>query len=249
MYDFPADAAVQAVGDQWTLGGSVLAAPVLVQGAASRSVVFPLLPDVGAVGGGSGSAAAAGEWFEFNSTATHAVGTNVSFNIPNLSTMLVFVRAGSILTLSADGVQYTAALETQGALDVHVYGGADGAFALVEDDGETYAYNTGVSKRTAFKWDDTISTLSWNAVGTYSSVHVFTKLVVTVFRAGASASDWMLLTSAVCLLKRDGWRRTCTLIVSAWALKIINTLHGRWRRLVSIGLLIISFSPCSSLGS
>ena len=52
-----------------------------------------------------------------------------------------FVRPGAIVPL-APVIQYTDALPG-GPLEVQVYAGADGSFMLIEDDGETTAYEKG----------------------------------------------------------------------------------------------------------
>ena len=49
---------------------------------------------------------------------------------------------------------------------VQVYAGADAAFALVEDDGETHEYQKEGGSGTrvlALTWDDTTATLAWTA--------------------------------------------------------------------------------------
>ena len=62
-------------------------------------------------------------------------------------------------------LQHTDALPG-GPLEVLVYGGADGAFVLVEDDGETTAYASGNGvRRTSLAWDDGAATLSWSCKG------------------------------------------------------------------------------------
>ena len=216
LYDFPSDAAAATVGDQWTMGGNLLAAPVLFQSATQRSVVFPTTlaaPNAagnGAVAGSNagngptaardGAAGKADVWFEFNTTATHAGGANVTFQVESLSTMFIFAKAGTILPLAAAGVQYTAALEASGPLHVHIYSGADGAFTLVEDDGETFGYKHGAVRTTALRWDDSSSVLSWSAVGGYKGEHVFATVVATLFRAGAAAG----VDSAVVALGDEG---------------------------------------------
>lgn len=217
LYDFPSDTAAATVGDQWTMGGTLLAAPVLVQNATQRSVVFPtssagttaaatIAHSDGRIGKGvavaaeDGNAAPADVWFEFNTTATHAGGANVTFQVESLSTMFIVAKAGAILPLAGAGVQYTAALEASGPLHIHIYSGADGAFTLVEDDGETFGYKHGVARTTALQWDDASSVLSWSAAGAYTGEHVFTKVVATLFHAGAAAG----IDSAVVLLGDTG---------------------------------------------
>ena len=83
-------------------------------------------------------------------------------------------------------IQFTDALPG-GALEVQVYGGADGHFALVEDDGETTDYATGGKvRKTSLAWDDSSSTLSWTVNdGATTSPQMFTQLYVTLFSGGS----------------------------------------------------------------
>lgn len=180
MYEFPKDVTVAHISDEFTLGTSLLAAPVLVQNATSRVVVLPAL-----------NAANDKGWFAFNTTQTHAGGQNLTLTGLTLSDFPLFVRAGSILPLAPAGVQYVASAPAAGALEVHVYGGADAEFDLVEDDGETTGYATageaGV-KRTALRWSDASSTLSWASTGGYAGDAAFTQLKVVLWQAGVAAA-------------------------------------------------------------
>ena len=75
----------------------------------------------------------------------------------------VYVRPGGIVTLGPV-IQYTAQMPG-GPLEVHIYTGIDGSFTLVEDDGETLDYQTGVARATTFSWSDITSTVSWTVTG------------------------------------------------------------------------------------
>ena len=55
-----------------------------------------------------------------------------------MTTFPVYVRAGSVLPLNKERVQYSEA--QGGTLLVQVYGGADGSFELFEDDGASLDY-------------------------------------------------------------------------------------------------------------
>ena len=251
LFDFPADGApaVARSTDTFTLGGTLLAAPVMEQGAANRSVTFPKYE----LSGGGG--AAAGGWFEvrdggavggwlidtrrrnaihrghgttrapafvlfiaptplparplttfrslpppayvatarlaqFNSSALHAGGSAVTFPV-TLSTIPLFVRQATVLPLAPAGVQYTDALASAGALDVQVYAGGDAAFQLVEDDGETRAYqqHAGGKRTVEFYWDDSGGALSWRSVGSFGSggddPGAFKQIRATLFCPGA----------------------------------------------------------------
>jgi len=86
LFDFPGEDRLARVQDQWTMGGRLMAAPVLEQGAANRTVLLPC----GAT------------WFKFNSTTT-CPGPAVTV-AAEMTTIPVFVRGGTVLPLAAPGV-------------------------------------------------------------------------------------------------------------------------------------------------
>jgi len=157
---YPDDADAAAVATQW-FDGPLLVAPVLTQDS-QRSVYLP-----------------AGTWYHFNSTAIELGPTTLTGDAP-LGEVPVFAPAGAVVPL-APAVQYSDALPG-GALEVQVYGGADGRFALVEDDGETTAYATaaGATRTTTFTWKEAARTLSWSVDGEASSAQMFTQVRLTL---------------------------------------------------------------------
>merc|ERR1712151_539160 len=106
---------------------------------------------------------------------TNISGTAAVTEIP------VFVRPGAIVPLSAV-IQYTG--EVGGApLEVQIYGGANSRepFVMVEDDGETTAYQQGLVQKTQFDWDDASKTLSWKVSSKTVSKNAFSQLYATFF--------------------------------------------------------------------
>merc|ERR1711972_1276291 len=67
-----------------------------------------------------------------------------------------------------------------GPLEVQVYGGADGSFKLVEDDGESIDYEVGRVRETTLRWYDAACTLSWRARGAATN-QSFKELQVVLF--------------------------------------------------------------------
>merc|ERR1712187_575453 len=69
-----------------------------------------------------------------------------------------------------------------------VYAGADGAFTLVEDDGESTDYRTGKGLRTtALSWNDAAGMLSWKVQESQPQqvlAHAFTELYLLHFAEG-----------------------------------------------------------------
>jgi alpha-glucosidase (family GH31 glycosyl hydrolase) len=194
MYEFPDDENVAHVEDQFTLGASLLAAPVLTENATTRDVVFPR----------------GASWFIFNDTsAAHAGGQSLTLRGLTLQDFPLFVRAGSILPLAPLGVQWSGAMAATGPLEVQVYAGTDASFQLVEDDGETTAYDCAASgpacetaaRRTGLTWTEATSTFEWRCnAGGYSGVNAFKKLRVVLFRPGTEVP----LTSDIVVVGTGG---------------------------------------------
>lgn len=133
--DFQNDPATFNLRDEWMLGDSLLAAPILTEGG-SRSVYLP-----------------AGMWYDFNTNAALKGGQTIAVNNAPLATIPVYIRAGGILPLGPI-MQYTGE-KPEDPLEVRVYPGANGAFSLYEDSGDDYGYLKGQSSEIPFKWDDT----------------------------------------------------------------------------------------------
>jgi len=164
---------------QWFDGPSLLVAPVL--SADNRSQVY--VPR--------------GKWYVWGSGTQHSGPLNLTLSDVPLDKVPVFAKAGSIVPL-APLVQYTDALPG-GALEVHVYAGADASFPLVEDDGETEGYTAGLLRRTVLTWSDAQSTLSWEVHGDFTNAQTFTQLRLVLFANGLQRRE-----SAVVSIGRSG---------------------------------------------
>ncbi len=68
-----------------------------------------------------------------------------------IDTLPLFVKARSIVPL---GAEVQSAQQPQAIASVRVYPGANGKFALYQDDGKTYEYEKTGGKVTNFTWDD-----------------------------------------------------------------------------------------------
>lgn len=141
--EFPEDPVAAAISTQW-LDGQILVAPVL--NAESQKEVY--LPE--------------GLWYPLGSNETIDGPTTLS-GPASLDEVPAFVRAGTVLPLGPV-LQFTDQLPG-GPLEIHVYAGADGSFELIEDDGETTAYEAGAVRRTTFTWSDAARVLSWHVDG------------------------------------------------------------------------------------
>lgn len=159
LMEFPNDSKVANVSDQWLVGPSLMAAPVLQPGG-KRSVYLPH-----------------GSWYVFG-TNTAVQGDRHLEVTATLDQIPLYVRAGTILPLGPV-IQHTGELPG-GVLEVQVYPGADATFTLVEDDGETTEYLRGQVRRTTFRWNDKAGRLSWQTEGPYKGKGTFKNLRVVI---------------------------------------------------------------------
>jgi alpha-glucosidase len=140
LLEYPNDSATYGMDDEFMFGRDLLVAPVLWPEAIDRNVYFP-----------------AGTWVDYWSGARFTGGT--SRRVPvTLQSIPLFVRAGAFV-FEHPVVQHTGELSGQ-PLRVMVAGGADGASALYEDDGETRAYTRGLSVSREFRQQTAGDTLT-----------------------------------------------------------------------------------------
>ena len=138
--DFPGDPNVAAIGDEYMFGPAFLVAPVTEQGATSRKVYLP----------------AGTDWYNYWTNERLKGGQAVDVAAP-IDTIPLLVRAGSIVPL---GTEILSTEEPQTIVSVLVYPGADGDFAVYNDDGKTYAYEKGDSQITHLHWNDSAGRLT-----------------------------------------------------------------------------------------
>ena len=115
-------------------GPAFLVAPVIQQGATSRTVYLP----------------AGTDWYNYWTNERVHGGEAIQVSAP-IDTLPLFVRAGSVLPL---GETIESTNQPQGIARLRVYPGADAEFVLYQDDGKTYAYEKGDSRITRLYWND-----------------------------------------------------------------------------------------------
>ncbi len=142
VMDFRTDPKVGDLKDQFLFGPALLVSPITTYQARERTVYLPTTP---------------GGWFDFWTGENLEGGTGLRVAAP-LDSLPVQVRAGSIIPLGPE-LQYTSEKPAD-PITLWVYGGADGAFTLYEDDGQTYAYEQGHCSRIPLHWDDRHQTLT-----------------------------------------------------------------------------------------
>jgi alpha-D-xyloside xylohydrolase len=144
VMDFPDDPNARNLGDQYLFGPAFLVAPVTRFRARTWDVYLP----------------ARARWYDFYTGRAYDGGRTVTADAP-LARIPLFVRAGSIVP-TGPAVEYSDE-RLDGPITLFIYRGADGAFDLYEDDGETYAHQTGAFTRIPIRYDDATGTVTIGA--------------------------------------------------------------------------------------
>jgi alpha-D-xyloside xylohydrolase len=130
---YPDDPLGWTVFDEYSLGPSLLVAPVMVQGATARSVHLP-----------------PGRWYPLGGGAPVSGPQDLTVQAP-LTEIPLFAPAGAIIPMLPDGVQTVLPAgsgvvtldQMSGQRELWVFAGAPGAFT--ERDGTTYSLQTGAT--------------------------------------------------------------------------------------------------------
>ncbi|MBZ5671234.1 MAG: glycoside hydrolase family 31 protein [Acidobacteriia bacterium] len=135
VMDFRTDPQAVKVSDQFMFGRAMLVNPVATPGTTSRKVYLP----------------AGGDWYDFWTGRLVPGGQTIDANAP-LDTMPMFIKAGTILPMGPE-IKY--AMESQASpMELRVYRGKDGTFALYEDAGDGYNYETGEYAEIPITWNE-----------------------------------------------------------------------------------------------
>ncbi len=162
VMEFPDDPRCANISDEWMMGASLLAAPMMTSDN-ERTIYLPH-----------------GKWYPFESNAPIKGRKTISVKA-GLDEIPVYVRAGTILPLGPV-IQHTSQMPG-GPLELEIYPGKDAAFTLYEDDGETLAYQSGQFRCTTFIWNQAGGKLSWTINGDYHGQNIFTAMHVVVFNS------------------------------------------------------------------
>ena len=166
--DFANDRKVWDMTDEFMCGRSILAAPIVV----SQYTEEKIIREDAMTGWNRKSQTSDGKqslvdwleekttskylpkgtsWYDFWTGKSYKGGQTVTIATA-LNRVPIFLRAGSILPLAPE-VQYVGEKKWD-ELEVRVYPGADGDFALYEDEGDSYNYERGVYTTIPFSWND-----------------------------------------------------------------------------------------------
>jgi alpha-D-xyloside xylohydrolase len=153
-FDFMKDSTVFNINDQYLFGPSILVNPVvrplyyhpdnvkINTSSFTREVYLP-----------KGT-----EWFDFWTGKRFEGGQKVEADA-SYETMPLFVKAGSIIPFGPF-IQYST--EKEDPIELRIYPGADGEFALYEDENDNFNYENGAYSIITFKWDDKKKALTIN---------------------------------------------------------------------------------------
>jgi alpha-D-xyloside xylohydrolase len=144
VMDWRSDAKTWDLGDEFMFGPALLVAPVLEQGAVSRKLYLPQ----------------ATAWYDFWTGESVQSGREMEADAP-LDRLPLYVRAGSILPMGPE-IEY-ANQEPGGPIELRIYRGADGAFDLYEDSGDSYDYAKGIHSIIPLRWNDKADVLTIGA--------------------------------------------------------------------------------------
>jgi alpha-D-xyloside xylohydrolase len=151
LFDFQSDPKAVAQADEYMFGKALLVAPVVEKGARKRAVYLPA---------GTG-------WFDFFGGRRFAGGQTIDADAP-MSHIPVFARAGSIVPIGP--VKPFADAPSDEPIELRVYPGANGSFALYDDAGDGFGYEKGEYSVVRLTWNDRSHALSIGSRdGTYAS--------------------------------------------------------------------------------
>jgi alpha-D-xyloside xylohydrolase len=174
VFDFRNDPRALKVTDQYLFGPALLIAPVLEPNAREREMYLP----------------GQDTWFDFWSGQRWHGGQQIESKA-DLSTIPVFVRAGSILPLGP--VRPYADAPSDEPLELRIYPGRDGHFTLYDDAGDGYGYLNGEHSTVMFEWLDRKRALRiGERRGTYPQMPATLKIKIVC--AASPRSDIPLVT-------------------------------------------------------
>jgi alpha-D-xyloside xylohydrolase len=153
-FDFRHDPNVYDIADQYMFGPALMVCPVTKPMYFDRnSVALENIPKTRSVYLPAGA-----DWHDFWTGQPYSGGQVIEAAAP-LDILPLYVKAGSILPLGPK-VQHTGE-RLDAPWEIRIYPGADGSFAVYEDEGNSYRYEQGI-----YSW----FTLSWeNALGRFTA--------------------------------------------------------------------------------
>jgi alpha-D-xyloside xylohydrolase len=149
-FDFPDDAAIKSIPDQYMFGPAFMVNPVTkslynISNSKdikkTRKVYLPKMAN----------------WYDFWTGKLITGGQTIDADAP-IETIPLYVRAGSIIPMGPY-LQY-ATEKAADPIEIRIYAGADAKFVLYEDENDTYNYESGKYSTIAMNWNETEKTFT-----------------------------------------------------------------------------------------
>jgi alpha-D-xyloside xylohydrolase len=170
VMDYATDTAALNRPYEYSFGKSLLVAPVTEPGVSKWTTYLPK----------------ATAWYDFWTDERYAGGKSVTTSA-DLDRIPLFVKAGSILPVGPQ-VQSTSEM-TNDTLEIRIYAGANGTFALYEDENDGYNYEKGSYTLIPFTWNEGAHTLTVDArKGSYPGMRTQRVFKVSLFDGGSKVS-------------------------------------------------------------
>ena len=156
MMDFKADRKVWNIGNEFMFGRSLLVAPVLEAKYTPERAMSKSRAQIGDVDFTAPKSTkvylpAGTNWYDYETNKMYEGGKEIEREV-NISSIPLFVKAGSILPIGPD-VQYSTE-KPWDDLEILVYAGADGKFTLYEDEFDNYNYEKGAYSTIDFTYNN-----------------------------------------------------------------------------------------------
>jgi alpha-D-xyloside xylohydrolase len=151
-FDFPDDAAIKSIPDQYMFGPAFMVSPVTKSLYSlsnnkdikkTRKVYLPKMAN----------------WYDFWTGKLITGGQTIDADAP-IETIPLYIRAGSIIPMGPY-LQY-ATEKAADPIEIRIYTGADAKFVLYEDENDTYNYESGKYSTIAMNWNEAEKTFTIN---------------------------------------------------------------------------------------
>ncbi len=149
--DFATDKKVLNMTNEYLFGNSILVAPV-TQAMYTMKINDKVSEDFSQIKSRKVYLPEGTDWFDFWTGEKLKGGQEISKETP-IDLIPLYVKSGSILPWGPK-VQFAAEKKWDN-LEIRIYSGADGEFALYEDETDNYNYEKGMYSTINFNWDDT----------------------------------------------------------------------------------------------
>jgi len=201
LMDYPDDASVANMSDEWMFGDNILVKPVLTSGATSVSVYLPL-----------------GIWVDYWNGNNYTGPATITYTVDH-NTIPVFVKAGAVIPVAPVG-NYSDDPITQNLLTFSCYPGGNGSGYNYEDDDETYNYENGSYATTLFSQTLNNKYIDLNINGRTGSFTPAVRDYLAEFNFMKSSPDSVYLNNS--LLNRTSTSVLLNSSVTAWAYDSAN---------------------------